>query len=483
MDSYRIPSLTNPVGCKWIFIVKYKADGCVKRIKARLVAKGFTQSYGIDYQEIFAPIAKLNTVRVLLSLPVNKEWPLYQLDVKNAFLNGDLEEEVYMTIPPGLENSSNSRLVCKLKKSLYGLKQSPRAWFDRFKKAVITNGYHQCQADHTLFVKPNSGGKITILIVYVDDIILTGDDSDEIFKLKRMLATEFEIKDLGTLRYFLGMEVARSKEGIVISQRKYILDLLSETGFLGCKPADTPMDPNKKPNRNEDSNPVDKERYQRLVGKLIYLSHTRPDIAYSVSVVSQHMNNPSENHLEAVNRILRYLKMTPGRGLLFKRSEKREVEIYTDANWAGELTDRRSTTGYCSFVWGNLVTWRSKKQAVVSRSSAESEYRALALGICEGMWLQRLLRELKVETKDTVKMFSDSQAAISIAKNPVHHDRTKHIEIDRHFISEKVNNGIVQLSYVPTRLQIADILTKALPRVSFDELNSKLGLYNIYNPA
>ena len=258
---------------------------------------------------------------------------------------------------------------------------------------------------------------------------------------------------------------------------------MSETGFLGCKPADTPMDPNKKPNRNEDSSPVDKERYQRLVGKLIYLSHTRPDIAYSVSVVSQHMNNPSENHLEAVNRILRYLKMTPGRGLLFKRSEKREVEIYTDASWAGELTDRRSTTGYCSFVWGNLVTWRSKKQAVVSRSSAESEYRALALGICEGMWLQRLLRELKVETKDTVKMFSDSQAAINIAKNPVHHDRTKHIEIDRHFISEKVNNGIVQLSYVPTRLQIADILTKALPRVSFDELNSKLGLYNIYNPA
>ncbi|EXB93652.1 hypothetical protein L484_018038 [Morus notabilis] len=225
------------------------------------------------------------------------------------------------------------------------------------------------------------------------------------------------------------------------------------------------MEPNKRPSRSEESSPVDKERYQRLVCKLIYLSHTRPNIAYSVSVVSQHMNNPSEDHLEAVNRILRYLKMTPGHGLLFRKSENREVETYTDACWAGELTDRRSTTGYCSYVWGNVVTWRSKKQAVVSRSSAESEYRALALGICEGMWLQRLLRELKVEAQDSVKMFSDSQAAISIAKNPVHHDRTKHIEIDRHFfISEKVNNEIVQLSYVPTKLQIADVLTKALPR-------------------
>ena len=328
-------------------------------------------------------MAKLNTVRVLLSLAVDQDWPLYQLDVKNAFLNGDLEEEVYMTIPPGLENRSNNRQVCKLKKSLYGLKQSPRAWFDRFARTVIANGYQQCQADRTLFVKSKPGGKMAILIVYVDDIILTGDDSEEILKLKRLLATEFEIKDLRTLRYFLGMEVARSKEGIVISQRKYILDLLSETGLLGCKPADTPMDPTKRLSRSEESSPVDKGRYQRLVGKLIYLSHTRPDIAYSVSVVSQHMNNPTEDHLEAVNRILRYLKMTPGHGLLFRKCENREVVIYTDASWAGELTDRRSTTGYCSYVWGNLVTWRSKKQAVVSRSSAESEYRALALGICE----------------------------------------------------------------------------------------------------
>ena len=231
-------------------------------------------------------MAKLNIVRVLLSLAVNQDWPLYQLDVKNAFLNGDLEEEVYMIIPLGIENRSNRNLVRKLKKSLYGLKQSPCAWFDRFASTLTSNGYLHCQAYHTLFAKGGSRGKMAILIVYVDDIILTGDDSEEILKLKKLLATEFEIKDLGTLKYFLGMEVARSKEGIVISQRKYILDLLNEIGFLGCKLADTHMDSTKRLNRSEESTLVDKGRNQRLVGKLIYLSHTRPGIAYSVSVVS-----------------------------------------------------------------------------------------------------------------------------------------------------------------------------------------------------
>ncbi|KAL5553897.1 hypothetical protein UlMin_041298 [Ulmus minor] len=196
------------VGCKWIFTVKYKADGSIERFKAKLVAKGFTQSYGIDYQETFAPIYKLNTVWVLLSLAVNQDWPLHQLDVKNAFLNGDLEEEVCMTVPPSLENSTNSRMVCKLKKSLYGLKQSPRAWFNRFAKAVIANGYSQCQADHTLFLKYSPEDKIAILIVYVDDIILIENNAGELIELKKLLAAEFEIKDLGALRYFLGMEVA-----------------------------------------------------------------------------------------------------------------------------------------------------------------------------------------------------------------------------------------------------------------------------------
>ncbi|KAE8709757.1 Protein farnesyltransferase/geranylgeranyltransferase type-1 subunit alpha [Hibiscus syriacus] len=442
-----LPKGKRAVGCRWIFTVKYHSDGSVERYKARLVAKGFSQSYGIDYQETFAPVAKLNTIRILLSVAVNMDWKLHQLDIKNAFLNGNLEEEVYMEVPPGLEGKVTKKTVCKLNKSLYGLKQSPRAWFDRFAKAMTQN----------------------------DDMIITGSDIEEIEKLKMNLAKEFETKDLGSMRYFLGMEVARSEEGLVINQRKYVLDLLVETGMLDCKSVETPMEPGLKFCKERTENPVNKESYQRLVGKLIYLSLTRPDIAYSVSIVSQHMSDPREEHLEAVNRILRFLKFTPGAGPIFRKNQDRTVKVYTDASWGGELTDRRSVSGYCTYVWGNLVTWRSKKQVVVSRSSAESEFRAMALGICEGMWIKRLLTELDLDDKKNFEIFSDSQSAMSIAKNPVQHDRTKHIEIDRHFIYEKVNNGVAKLQYIPTKKQLADIFTKALPRVTFDEMSFKLG--------
>ncbi|CAN1770862.1 Retrovirus-related Pol polyprotein from transposon TNT 1-94 [Linum perenne] len=478
-DVVPLPRGRKTVDCKWLFTVKYKANGTVERLKARLVARGFTQAYGIDYEETFAPVAKLKTVRVLLSLAASLDWPLHQLDVKNAFLNGDLTEEVYMNLPPGINNPRSS-LVCKLKKALYGLKQSPRAWFDRFTKAVKEGGYYQCQTDSTLFVKHSLTGKLSILIVYVDDIIITGDDSEEITALKGQLAREFEIKDLGSLKYFLGIEVTRSNQGIVISQRKYVLDLLKDTKMTNCRPVDTPMEQNRKLSQSKDIALVDKGNYQRLVGRLIYLAHTRPDITFAVGVVSQHMHAPNEEHMEMVTRILRYLKGSPGKGIQFKRTTCRDITVYTDASWAGELTDRRSTSGYCSYVWGNLVTWRSKKQNVVARSSAEAEYRAIALGICEGIWLKRILHELKIGADDPIQLLSDSQSAISIVKNPVHHDRTKHVEVDRHFITDNVTRKMVQVGYVPSRQQNADILTKALSRDLFEALSDKLGLINIY---
>ncbi|RVW17578.1 Retrovirus-related Pol polyprotein from transposon RE1 [Vitis vinifera] len=476
-----LPRGKKPVGCKWIFTVKYKADGTVERYKARLVAKGFTQTYGIDYTETFAPVAKLNTIRVLLSLAANLDWPLHQFDIKNAFLNRELEEEVFMMLPPGFCKEEEETRVCKLKKSLYGLKQSPRAWFDRFAKVIKNQGYQQGQSDHTMFFKQSNDGRMTILIVYVDDIILTGDDTGEVERLKKVLATEFEVKDLGQMRYFLGMEVARSRKGISISQRKYVLDLLTKTGMLGCKPSDTPI---KARNRMEsDGKPVDREKYQRLVGRLIYLSHTRPDIAFAVSVVSQYMHSPKESHLEAVYKILRYLKGSPGRGLFFKKSDSKKVEIYTDADWAGAADDRRSTTGYCTYVWGNLVTWRSKKQSVVTRSSAEAEFRAVAQGMCEGLWLKKLLEELCITIELPIKLYCDNKAAISIFHNPVQHDRTKHIEMDRHFIKEKIEKGIICMTYIPTREQLANIFTKGLQKSSFEDFIGKLDMINIYDPT
>ncbi|RVW61892.1 Retrovirus-related Pol polyprotein from transposon TNT 1-94 [Vitis vinifera] len=423
-----LPRGKKPVGCKWIFTVKYKAD-----------------------------VAKLNTVRVLLSLAANLDWSLHQLDVKNAFLNGDLEEEVYMDIPAGLETTSNFNKVCRLRKSLYGLKQSPRAWFERFTKVVKGYGFVQCQSDHTLFVKHFPEGKLTIIIVYVDDIILTGDHEEKIDLLKKLLTKEFEIKDLGNLKYFLGMEIARSKKGIAVSQRKYVVDLLNETGMLGCKPAETPMDTTVKLEESDGSAPVDKGRYQRLVGKLIYLSHTRPDIGFSVSVVSQFMNNPTEKTHDCCDQNIEIPQDDTGKGSSFKEQQIKRLRFF------------QMQIG--------------QKQSVVARSSAEAEFRAMAQGICEGIWLNRLLEELRVPLKHPMVLYCDNQAAISIAKNPVHHDRTKHVEIDRHFIKEKIEEGVFKVSYTPTNCQTADILTKALARVNFEDLTEKLGMINIYNAA
>ncbi|KAL4010313.1 hypothetical protein IC575_030164 [Cucumis melo] len=233
---------------------------------------------------------------------------------------------------------------------------------------------------------------------------------------------------------------------------------------------------------SDDQVPVDKEQYQRLVGKLIYLSHTRPDISFAVSVVSQFMQAPYEKHMEVVNRILRYLKNTPCKGLMFRKTNRKTIEAYTDS--IGVIfIDRKSTSGYCTFVWGNLVTWRSKKQSVVARSSAEAEYRAMSLGICEEIWLQKVLSDLHQECETPLKLFCDNKAAISIANNPVQHDRTKHVEIDRHFIKERLDSGSICIPYIPSSQQIADVLTKGLLRPHFDLCVSKLGLIDIYLPT
>lgn len=482
-DLVDLPKGKTTVGCKWVFTVKYNADGSLERHKARLVAKGYTQTYGVDYLETFAPVAKMNTVRVLLSLAANLDWSLQQFDVKNAFLHGELEEEIYMDIPPGFGINLKGNKVCKLKKALYGLKQSPRAWFGRFARVMLSMGYKQSQGDHTLFIKHSASGGVTALLVYVDDIIVTGNDEKEKLRLKQQLAEEFEIKELGQLKYFLGIEVAHSKQGIFISQRKYVLDLLKETGKLGCKPVDSPIESNLKLGECEEDSTVDKGNYQRLVGRLIYLSHTRPDIAYAVSMVSQFMHNPKETHLHAVHRILQYLKGSPGKGLIFKKGSGLLLEAYTDADYAGSIVDRRSTSGYCTFLGGNLITWRSKKQSVVSRSSAESEFRAMALGVCELLWLRLLLGDLGIKLEKSMRLFCDNKSAISIAHNPVQHDRTKHIEVDRHFIKEKLDSGLICTPYIPSKDQLADILTKGLNGTVFQILVDKLGMKDIHSSA
>jgi hypothetical protein len=372
--------------------------------------------------------------------------------------------------------------VCHLKKSIYGLKQSPRAWFDKFSKAVVSHGMTRNQADHSVFFKKTRTG-IVILVVYVDDIVITGSDKEGIQILINHLSSSFLTKDLGKLRYFLGIEVARSKAGISLSQRKYTLDILQDTGYLGSKPVATPMEPNLKLMPDEGDFVDDPDTYRRLVGKLIYLTITRPNISYAVSIVSQFMTNPRVPHMNAVIRILKYLKNAPGRGLFYRSSGHLRIEGYTDADWAGSPSDRKSTTGYCTFIGGNLVTWRSKKQSVVARSSAEAEYRAMAHTTCELTWLRTVLQEFGLLTQGPTPLYCDNQAAIHIASNPVFHERTKHIEVDCHFVRSKVESKDIITPFVPSGSQLADIFTKALPKNVIDSICSKLGVIDIYSPA
>ncbi|KAM0070581.1 putative RNA-directed DNA polymerase [Helianthus debilis subsp. tardiflorus] len=382
-----------------------------------------------------------------------------------------------MEAPPGFNENFKPGEIYRLKKSLYGLKQSPRAWFGRFTLAMKKYGFKQSNSDHSLFLKRRDN-LVTCLIIYVDDMILTGNDEEEMTTLKDNLFAEFEMTDLGRLKYFLGIEVLRSKQGIFICQKKYILDFLAEIGMIECKPAETPMMVNHGLHMEDGAELADKERYQRMVGKLIYLSHTRPDIAYAVGVVSQFMHQPQTSHIEAVLRIIRYLKGTTGHGILFKSNGHLEIQGYTDADWAGDKGTRKSTSGYFTMVGGNIVTWRSKKQKVVALSSAEAEFRGIARGLAEILWIHKLLIEIGFPPTTTAKIMCENKAAIQISENPVQHDRTKHVEVDRHFIKEKLEARIIELPYVQSKDQLADILTKVVNGRVFGECLDKLCIGN-----
>uniref|UniRef100_A0A2N9EDL8 Integrase catalytic domain-containing protein n=1 Tax=Fagus sylvatica TaxID=28930 RepID=A0A2N9EDL8_FAGSY len=421
-----LPVGKHPIGCKWIYKVKLRSDGTLERYKARLVAKGYTQQEGLDYSETFSPVAKFTTVRVLLAVAATKGWSLTQLDVNNAFLHGELLEEVFMDLPPGFA----------------------------------------------------SKGETTS-----NDILITSNDPQSVIALKESLHTEFKLKDLGNLRYFLGLEVARSSKGISLCQRKYALEILNDSGMLGSKPVLTPMEQNLKLSATDGIPLADPSTYRRLVGRLLYLTVTRPDISYSVQKLSQFMSKPTNLHLNAAHRIIRYIKGTPGQGLFFSCSNDLQLKVFSDSDWASCPDTRRSVTGYCAFLGDSLISWKSKKQHTVSRSSAEAEYRAMAAAVCEVMWLIPLLSDLQIVHSKEALLFSDSQAALHIAANPVYHERNKHIELDCHLIREKIQNGLIRTLHVISQNQLADLMTKALGSQQFQFLVSKIGVHNIYAPS
>lgn len=478
-----LPSGKQTVGCKWIFRIKYKSDGTLDRYKARLVAKGFTQTYGLDFFQTFAPVAKMTSVRMILALAAIQKWELHQLDINNAFLNGELHEEVYMTIPPGIPlpaDFKGSHPVCRLIKSLYGLRQAPREWFDKFAAAILTYGFTQSKSDNSLFYLHTSDSFL-MLLVYVDDIILTGSSILHITKVKDFIAQNFKMKDLGSLKYFLGLEISRNTGGIYIHQRKYALNLLNSTGLQDAKPSNITMAAQH--NLTYDSGTLldnsQASTYRRLVGQLIYLTITRPDITYPVHILSQFLAKPTDAHFAAAMKLVRYIKNAPGQGLLFSASSALELKVYTDADWASCPMTRRSISGYCVMLGDSLLSWKCKKQNTVARSSAEAEYRSMANALCEVTWIFNLLTELHFQIPRPIVMYSDSNSAIHIAENPVLHERTKHIELDCHLIRDKVKEGFILPTYLSTFHQPADLLTKALPAHRLKALLLKLGVSNL----
>ncbi|KAI3510913.1 hypothetical protein L1887_18051 [Cichorium endivia] len=456
----------NVVGCKWVFRTKYRADDTIDRHKARLVAQGFSQILGVDYSHTFSPVVKAATVRIVLSLAVINGWSLHQLDVNNAFLHGVLREPIYMEQPPGFHDSRFPNHVCRLHKALYGLKQAPRAWFHRLSTFLTTNGFECSRADPSLFVFKRDSC-VLYLLVYVDDLILTGSDDKVIRSFITKLHNEFAIKDLGRLTYFLGLEVAYTSNGLFLSQSKYVHDILSRAGLLDAKPATTPIASNTSFIK-DGALYSDPSHYRSLVGALQYLTITRPDISYAVNQVSQFLQAPTVFHYQAVKRLLRYVKGTLSFGLTFSRPTYTKLVGYSDADWARCLETRRSTYGYSIFLGGNLVSWSAKKQPTVSRSSCESEYRAMANTAAEIIWITHLLRELHALPPDRPTLLCDNQSALFLTHNPVSHKRAKHIELDYHFIRELVLSGKLHTEFVPTKLQVADIFTKSLSRNQFE---------------
>ena len=475
-DLTALPPGKKAIGCKWVYKVKTNSDGSFERYKARLVARGFDQKFGLDYDETFCPVVRMESLRTLLALSTQRGMELHQVDVHTAFLNGTLQEEVYMKQPTGYERKGEEHLVCRLKKSIYGLKQSPMCWNTVLDAHLKRMGFSQSKSDPCIYV---SGGEDPFYIgVYVDDLILAGNDKAKMKKIKEELSSKVDIKDLGKLSYFLGMSIVQNQEEkkTWIGQPAYTEKLLTKMGMSDCKPVKTPVDPgNRLVKAAEDEEALDQPLYQSVVGSLMYLSTcTRPDIAFAVGVLARFSSKPNRNHWVAAKRVLRYLKGTTNFGLFY--SDGSGVLGYCDADWAGDMDDRKSTSGYVFQIAGGPVSWRSKKQGTVALSTAEAEYVALSSAVQECVWMRRLLAELGNPSGGPTTILEDNQSSIAMARNPQFHGRAKHIDIKHHFVRERVSDGLIELKYCPTNEMVADILMKGLAQQQFSFLREKTGI-------
>lgn len=465
----------NIVGCKWVYRIKYNPDGSLKQHKARLVAKGFHQRPGIDYSETFSPVVKPTTIRLLLTLAVTNHWHLRQLDINNAFLQGTLTDTVFMSQPPGFFDPAKPDYVCKLDKAIYGLKQAPRAWYTELRTYLLTYGFVTSLSDPSLFIYKHNSIQLFVL-VYVDDIIVTSPHSDHITKFISNISQKFSLKDLGPLSYFLGIEVTPTVHGLHLNQAKYVSDLLHKYNMQGCKPMPTPM-LSYPPLTKQPNAPLENETdYRAIVGSLQYLTLTRPDIAYPVNKLAQYLHHPTAAHWVALKRVLRYLHGTINYGIHLNKTSPPCLHAFCDADWAGDPDDYVSTSGFIVYLGNNPLSWGSKKQKALSRSSTEAEFRAIAETTAEVLWLTSLLQELNIRISTSPTIYCDNLSATHYSANPVFHSRMKHLALAFHFVKEQVQNRTIRIQHINGTDQLADTLTKPLPKQRFHLLISKIGL-------
>ena len=469
-----IPPGVRPVPVKWVFKIKRDASGNIERYKARLVAKGFLQREGIDYTEVFAPVSKHTSLRTLLAIVAANDLELQHLDVTTAFLNGDLDETLYMQPPPGYEKGLG--IGCRLQRSIYGLKQAPRQWYAKLKSELQLIGFTVSETDASLFIHQGKDGP-TYVLVYVDDLLIAGSPSGTA-SVVRMLQETFKVRNLGSASFFLGMDIVRDRETrtIHLGQHRYSSDLVKKFGLEDGKTKSVPMSATSKLCKEAGTPLSPVNQFSELVGGLLYLSVcTRPDIAQSVGALARYMSCPTTVHWEAAKHVLRYVAGTLDFGIRFGGGSADDLLGYCDSDYAGEVDSRRSTTGYVFILNGGVISWSSRLQPTVAASTTEAEYMAAAAAVKEALWIRKLLPDLGIKI-NVVCIMCDNQGTIKLLKNPVASNRSKHIDVIHHFARDRVARGEVHFEYIATDEMLADCMTKPLPTLKFEMCRNGLGV-------
>ena len=471
-----LPEGKKAIPCKWVYKIKEATRAAPMTYKSRLVAKGYKQKFGIDYEDTFAPVVRLTALRLLLSIAIQEKLHVHGMDVISAFLNGYLDHEIYMVQPEGYVDKEYPNHVCKLNKAVYGLKQSPLQWYNTIKPVLETVGVNACPGDSGIFTGKVNGVKV-LLAIYVDDIFIACSSMDVMNTVKRNLSDKFAMTDMGIIKHYLGMDIEYNRdEGIVrLSQTEAINGILRRFRMEECKPALTPMETKLMLNPRTEHEDIADVPYRQIIGCLMYVMLcTRPDISYSIGVLSKFLEQPTKMHWTSAKRILRYLKGTKDYKLCYRRNDSTSMFACCDADWASSF-DRKSTTGFAIFVNGNFVSWSSKKQSTVALSSTEAEIIAATETVREIIWIRQLLSSFGIKVS-TPTLFCDSQPAIAIANSYGYNGRTKHMDVKYKFLGQCVSKDEILLTYKPTDEMVADLLTKALPRTHFEILLHEMGL-------